>query len=259
MQYAHDLASGSVAFGDGFRQVIHVGRFHCVLISEVMTVYPEGDFETVDEVQEALLPYLRGWEIRSELLCNRPFRFIKTTHLVRDLDSFAQIVGVGAAVEKEQAQPIKAVVHIDRVALTDRVTARVDRTARPEIRPIQFSKPVEDARARWHEFSDNRERLLVSVNWILSHLETYFGGRREAANGLNAAFRVLRTIGELAAINDPNEGRKRSQGDLRRLTDAERNWLTSTIPRLIYRFAEVESGYESLSPITMQDLPPLEP
>lgn len=210
-------------------------------------------------MQEALLPYLRGWELGSEFLQNHPIRFRKTTHLVRDLDTKGQTHHIGAAVEQEHAQPITAVIHIDRVAVTDLVTARVDRTARPEIRPIEFSEPVEAARARWREFSDNRERLLVSAYWILSHLETHFGGRDAAAGGLSVALPVLSKVGQLTARNDPNEGRKRSQEELERLDDAERNWLTSTMPRLIYRFAEVESGYESLSPITMQDLPPLEP
>lgn len=256
--YSHDLSTGSLRLVDRFRQVIHIGAFHCVLESDVLVVYPLDDFASLGGMQEVLVPLLRAWELHSELRLGRALRFRKASHKVRDLETGGQRVGIGTACEQESAQRVIAVTITDRVKATDIAFAGAGRVDKPEVRPLEFSEPVEAARDRWRDVVDKRERLLVGAYWILTNFYEHYGSKTAAARGLNVAKAVLTKVGELTAVSDPHEGRKR-KGELRSLRDAERVWLQEAIPILIYRFAEAESGYKDLPQITKTDLPPLCP
>ncbi|HVA84204.1 MAG TPA: hypothetical protein VNF28_04835 [Candidatus Binataceae bacterium] len=116
-------------------------------------------------------------------------------------------------------------------------------------------------RARWHDIDERKERLLVGANWVLTALEDEFGKskkrRREiTANALKVDLEILKTLGRLCAQNDPDQGRK-SEGEIKRLTNNESTWVHQTVRMLVRRAVEIDSGIVDLPFFTMKDLPPL--
>lgn len=255
--YSHNLETDSYQIVGGFRQVLHLAGLHCVLDAENLVVSPWEQVAGVDDVEQLLLPILRGWELRSELFDERPLEFRKTGHRIRDLSTGGQIVGVGTATERESAHPVIAVTITEHVNITDLSFVDGPHPRVPLIKPLEISEAVEAIRDRWRDVQEGNERLLVGAYWILTRIVSQFGNRKYAAAGLSVAGGVLDEIGRLTASNDPVEGRK-VKGDTRLLRESDRAWLKATIPTLIYRLAETEYGYANLPQITMSDLPMLE-
>ena len=101
----------------------------------------------------------------------------------------------------------------------------------------------------------------MGANWVLTALEDEFGKskkrRREiTANALKVDLEILKTLGRLCAQNDPDQGRK-SEGEIKRLTNNESTWVHQTVRMLVRRAVEIDSGIVDLPFFTMKDLPPL--
>lgn len=242
LTYSHSMTNETRRFVGGFRQVIHVGDFHCEVDETKLVAKPVADRTSLEEAEGALEPYLRSWALRSELLLNVPMRFKKTGHLLRD-EVGGQVVGVGVVEEVEIAEQVIAMV------TTNRLTP-------PEDPPLAMSEEVERIADRWRDVKASNERLLVGAYWVLTELERYYGGRSDAAKRLAVSTKALNRLGELASRNDPEHGRK-ANSPVRPLTHEEATWIRTFVPKLILRVAEVESGLNDLPQITMAVLPAL--
>src|SRR5205807_143645 len=109
-------------------------------------------------------------------------------------------------------------------------------------------------RARLHELEDGHESLLAASYWILTKIESEFGGRKPAAQKLQIEWPVLHTLGRLSAQNDPIEGRK-AKDEIKPLTEGEKMWVRAVVPLLALRAIEIESGCVNLPVLRMSDLP----
>jgi hypothetical protein len=187
--YSHSMTNETRRFVSGFRQVIHLGEFHCEVDETKLVAKPVADLTSLEEAQLALEPHLTSWELRSELLLNSPIRFKKTGHLVRN-DVGGQVVGVGVAGEVEIASQVLAVVTSRRLSL-------------PASPPLTISEEVERVTDRWRDVMAGRERLLVGAYWVLTELERYYGNRSDTGKRLKVGAKALNRLGELASRNDP--------------------------------------------------------
>lgn len=97
--------------------------------------------------------------------------------------------------------------------------------------------------------------MLVPAYLALTRLEYEYGGRDQAASALNVSNKVLKKLGRLSATNDPAERRK-VHGQVRHLTEPERQWLLAVLPKLTLQVAEVETGSQP-PPLDMAALPTL--
>ena len=109
----------------------------------------------------------------------------------------------------------------------------------------------------------NDKLLLPNANWLVTKLETEFGGisrgsqRRDQAarsNALDPA--VLNKMAELAAYNDLARGRK-AAGPIRSFTGREVTWMRDTIPVVIRQVARHHGTGGPTIEVSMTELPPL--
>ncbi len=73
--------------------------------------------------------------------------------------------------------------------------------------------------------------MLVLAYLFVTRLTYEYDSEAAAAAALTVSRQVLVTLRRLAAKNDPSERRKVA-GPIQRLTDAERDWITTALPRL---------------------------
>lgn len=242
LTYSHTMKNENRRFVDGFRQVTHLGDFHCVIDDEKIFAMPTSEMATVEEARALLEPYLAAWELRSELLMNTPLTFKKRGDLVRD-ENHGQVVSVGIVEEVEILSEVIAVL----------TTSRLTIPTGPALTPGEETVRL---RERWRDVATGKERLLVGAYWVLTEIERYFGSRQDAATNLAVSDKALKRLGALASRNDPEHGRK-ARSPLNPLSSEEITWVRALIPLLVVRVAEVESGLDDLHIITMADLPPL--
>lgn len=235
--FTHDMASNH-HFREEYKQVVHLGDFHCTISADNVVGRPTRPFEDGDVAYDALEPYLVGWALRSRLQLSLPVTFGRGGFNVRSADG-SHVVGVAAVTEKSDLVVIRGVVTTNRIPV-------------PEGPPLVVTEEVLHLAARWTEVVDGKERLLVGANWVLTFLERFFGSRADAAKGLNVGKRVLGNLGELCDQNDPTHGRKAKRPEIPLSLD-EVEWIRELVPQLILRLAEVESQV-TVDQITMADL-----
>jgi hypothetical protein len=214
--YSHSIANETRRLVGGFHQVMHLGDFHCEVDQTKLVAMPVVDMTSVEEARLALEPYLRGWELRSELFENRPIKFKRAGHVVRD-EVGGQVVGVEVTVEVEIASQATGVVTTRRLHL-------------PEGPPLTITEEVRRVADRWRDVTTGKERLLVGAYWVLTELERYYWGRSEIGKRLAVSVKALNRLGELANRNGPE----------RPLSQEETTWIREFMPRLILQVAEVD-------------------
>jgi hypothetical protein len=144
----------------------------------------------------------------------------------------------------------------EAVGSVDSVTVRVGHSVypAPPPRPLILSPLVQELRSLLQDLRAGH-RLLVIANLILMGLEFEYGGKKKVESAINVSLHVLSTLGRLAARNDPAERRK-VEGPIAPLTDAEKQWIKAVLPRLVLQAAGATAGALP-SKLTMADLPPL--
>ena len=84
--------------------------------------------------------------------------------------------------------------------------------------------------------------MLVLAYLFFTRLKyEYDKNEAHAAAELRMSRKILETLRRLAAKNDPLHRRK-VQGDIEPLTNAERFWITVALPRITRHVAEVAAG-----------------
>ena len=116
LTYSHTMTNEGQRFADGFRQVVHLGGFHCEVDESALVAKPDHSVSSVEEATAELEPHLDAWSLRSELLTGAPINFKKTGHVVRD-ETGGRKIGVGLAAEVEIAAEVKAVITTSRLVV----------------------------------------------------------------------------------------------------------------------------------------------
>jgi hypothetical protein len=204
------------------------------LESGILTVHPSVHFATEAEAKKAVEPYLRSWEIDSDLRWGvGTLRFKFTDSLIIDRNppppGSHQVISANAAVVLVTAG--QGSIHVTRATY-------------PEP-PVRFlaTKEVEILVHRFTEHMAGREPLTGMAYFSLTVVQALAGGRKEAASRFALDVRILSRIGELSSSGDHRTARKIQKGKpLRALTSAEENWLREAVKLLIRRVGEEASG-----------------
>lgn len=220
-----------------------LGDFVCRLEDGHLDVRPIGAYPDERSARIAFEPHLAAWVLRSELEAGLriDFRF-----------SSAQVVetqGTGSG----QLHAVMAA----EMAMAGELTAIVQHAAfpPPSTRPLAGSQLVNELVAWIRAFRQRQMPMLVFAYLVLTRLEFEYGGRDDVSAALNTSGQILRTLGRLAAKNDPSERRK-VKGPIDPLSAVERQWLDSALPKLALQAAEAAAG-STPRRLTMGELPSL--
>lgn len=174
-----------------------------------LEAHPRGDYEQSRDARDALDPRLRAWEVSAELdNVAHEMRFVFESVRIEDPDELPGHRNIEMELTETLSFSADAVISRKNERYPDPdPTVTVD--------PI-----VEGMLLRWNDVRANDKLLLPNANWLVTKLETEFGGisrgsqRRDQAarsNALDPA--VLNKMAELAAYNDPARGRKGGRAD----------------------------------------------
>lgn len=214
-----------------------------------LTVGPTEHFANEDEARQVIEPFLRAWEIETDLNSNVGmirFKFDRAEVIDRDPPP----PGTSQVIEAKAGEMIM---------LGESVSFHLTCSKYPQP-PIAFrtTPEVEIGYRRWIAFRAGKEPLQSMAYFVLTLLESVAGGRQEAARIFYIDFPVLSTIGRLSSTKgDADTARKIPTGAvLQELSGSEKQWLEQAARRLIYRLGERASGVP-LTRIRMSDLPTL--
>lgn len=220
-----------------------LGYFDCRLEKGQFKAIPQRHYSDAASARQELEPHLRGWE------------------LVADIESGLRISFRFSGARIVDRQPVPGSVTVaaqaaEAVGSVESATIRVGHSAypTPPPRPLALSPLVQELRGLLQDLRTGH-RMLVIANLILSSVEFEYGGKKRAESAIAVSGPVLRTLGRLAARNDPAERRK-VDGPIVPLTLAEKHWIEAVLPKLVLQVAEATAGSQPPM-LTMADLPPL--
>jgi len=217
-----------------------------------LIVEPVDHFTSDGDAREAIQPFLRGWEIETDLKSNVGtirFKFVRAEVIDRDPPGPSERQAVSATAAE--------------VAIfADVVSALITHNAYPDPpNSFRFTSDVDSVYRRWRGYKAGKEPLLAMAYFVLTALEFNAGGSRaRAASAFAIDQQVLRTIGKLSSERgDASTARKFPKTtSFRDLSRSERHWMEHAIRLVIRRMGERASG-APLAPITMSDLPTIDP
>jgi hypothetical protein len=241
LEERHDFSRAAAWEGD-------LGDFHCRLDHGTLEARPRADYTSADAAKQALERHLRAWELSAELTNGIRVEFRYKSAQVVDRQSTPGSVSVAAHAELAEA-----------LAVANDVTVKIGHGEYPSppSKDLATSPLVEELLGWVRDLREGRQRMLVLAYLFVTRLTYEYSGVAAAAAALKVSRQVLVTLRKLAAKNDPSERRK-VEGPIQRLTDAERDWITAALPRVTRQVAEVEAG-SSPPKLTMgpPDLPHL--
>jgi hypothetical protein len=212
-----------------------------------LTIRPAAHYASGSEARAVFDPFLRAWELDSDL--------------TRNIGSIRFKYLSVHKVDRNPPEPNSGLVSTapegELVVVGDAASVHITQNVYPPP-PTDFrtTPEVEVAYGRWRGFREHREPLPSMAYAVLTLLESVAGGRREAAATFQVHKRVLDRIGTLSSTRgDGATIRKFEAGaSLDPLTGPESTWLEAAVRRLVRRLGEHAAG-SPLSPITMSDLP----
>lgn len=225
---------------------VPIRGFDCRLTGGSLTAVPGDEYADPDSARDVLEPGLRAWEAQSEIVENLPFRF-------RFSGSSTETV-----VQDGNPGPNRIAVMVESASAVEALSVMRDSFPAPDPAICVEGPVTSSLRSRWRSMEAGHEPLTSCAYWLLTRIEREFGPRRdEAARELQVDLKVLKRVGELTSVSDPDHGRKvgADQGKDHVLTEGEIGWLRAAGKLLIRRVLEHEAGARNLSFLTMNDLP----
>jgi hypothetical protein len=232
----HDYSQAAVWQGD-------VADFDCRLDGGRLDARPTDHYPDTASARLVLEPYLHAWELWAELAEATQFKFKFNAAKLVDRSTPGSVT---AAVEMAEA-----------LVGSNHVTVTIGHAEYPQPpSEILAMSPLVTDLIHWvRDSRERQQRLLVVAYLFLTRLEFEYGGRARAAKMLNLGQRVLDKLGELSAKNDPTERRKVKR-PREHLTEAERQWILTALPRITRQVAEIAAG-GAPPQLNMSELPVL--
>lgn len=223
----------------------HLGAFD--VAENKLHVTPAEHFAHEVGAREAIEPFLRAWEIETDLNQNVEmirFKFDRVEIVDRDPSP----PGASQVIHAEAGSCVlvgsSATLHLTCSKYPDPPTG------------FRVTPEVQHAHRRWLGFRAGREPLQAMAYFVLTVLESSAGGRQAAARAYQIDSDVLGTIGRLSSTKG-DEGTARKAGahnQYQDLSGRERQWLEEAVRLVILRLGEHASGAHG-SLITLKKLP----
>jgi hypothetical protein len=224
----------------------HLGRFE--LAHGKLTIYPADHFADGAQAKAVIDPFLRAWQLESDLSRNIGSIRFKYTG-VKKVDRAPALSG-GSSL---------SVAAGEFLLVGESVSVHITQSAYPAAPPDFRTTPeVEIAYNRWRAFRESREPLPSMAYAVLTLLASIAGSRGQASATCQIDKLVLDTIRRLSSTKgDSATTRKFAQGaSVQPLTGRESAWLEAAIRRVVRRMGEHAAGAQ-LTQLTMHDLPGL--
>lgn len=214
-----------------------------------LLVEPADHFADEAAARSIIEPFLRGWEIETDLDLNPGtirFKFL-TAELV-DRDPPPPGADLSIQLRGELLSITGGIVK----------TLITYRTYPPPPSAFEATVDVVYAHARWLDYRAGREPLQGTGYFVLTLIQAAAGTRKDAAKVFQIDDKVLDKLGELTSTKgDPRTARKVPRGGLYQpLTGAEPAWLEQAVRKVIKRLGE-HASRATLTMITLDDLPKL--
>lgn len=223
----------------------HLGTFD--VAENELCVTPVEHFSDEAGARDAIEPFLRAWEIDTDL--NRNVGMIRFKFDWVDMvDRDPPLPGASQVIYAQGASYVlvgsSATLHLTCSKFPD------------PPRAFRATPEVQHAYRRWLGFRAGREPLQAMAYFVLTVLESAAGGRPAAARAYQIDPDVLGAIGRLSSTKgDENTARKAgAHNQYQDLSAREKQWLEEVVRRVILRLGEHASG-APLSLITLKDLP----
>ena len=225
----------------------HLGDFE--LVDQELRIQPTEHFSDEQEARTAIEPFLRDWEVESDLTANVGairFTFTRVELIDRDppLPRGPLVINMKAA--------------IGAFAVT--ATASLHLTYRMYPKPPQTfcaTSEVQLAYRRWVGFRSGKEPLQAmayfGLTLLYSLLPVVGSGRHEPFKSISPSLTIF---GRLSSTKgDESTARKAVPGvQFQDLSGAEKQWLEEAVRRVIHQLGQHASG-TALTQLTMNDLP----
>jgi hypothetical protein len=225
----------------------HLGVFD--LSDGRIRIVPSEHFPNENDARQAVEPFLRAWEIESDLTSNIGmirFKFDRAEVLDRNPPA----AGSSKAIEIKGAS---------MVLVSEGFSTHLTCSKYPEPpKTFRVTAEVQHAYRRWLGYRLGKEPLQSMAFFVLTQLEEATGGRQRAARSFQIGKKVLDTIGELSSTKgDESTARKAPPGNkFQELSGSEKQWLEEAMRRVVHRLGEHASG-APLTQISLRDLPSL--
>ena len=223
----------------------HLGEFS--LSNGTLRITPAEHFADEKETRTAIEPFLRAWEISTDL--NSNFGMIRFEfECVELVDRAPRPPGGSIVVTLEGASMI-----LMGSSAVLRLTCR--EYPNP---PTAFSATPEVMHAyrRWLRYREGNEPLQSMTYFVLTLLESAAGGRQLASRTFQIHVDILNMMGRLSSTKgDAMTARKASSpNQFQDLSLAEKQWLEEAVRCAIRRLGEHASGAQG-TVINMANLP----
>jgi hypothetical protein len=217
----HDFSQAAAWQGD-------LGGFDCHLAGGQLEARPQGHYPDLQSARDALEPHLRSWVIWSEL--NDGIRIEFAAGGARVVDRASGDVAVEAQVASA-------------MGIVGNATVRLGHSSYPSPAPsgVSVSPLVSELMGWVRALREHQHPRLATADLFRTRLLFEYGGLDRAAAALNVTPQVLRKLGELSARNDPVHRRK-VEGPVARLTEAEHEWILAVLPKLTLQAAKIAAG-----------------
>lgn len=223
----------------------HLGEFS--LSNGKLQVTPVEHFASENETCAAIDPFLRAWEISTDL--NSNFGMVRF--------EFERVALVDRAPRPPGGSIVVSLEGASMVMVASSVSLHLTCREYPNP-PTAFSATPEVMHAyrRWLSYRVGNEPLQSMAYFVLTLLESAAGGRQPASRTFQIHSDVLSTMGRLSSTKgDGMTARKASgQNQFQDLSPAEKQWLEEAVRCAVRRLGEHAAGAQG-SVITMADLP----
>lgn len=223
----------------------HLGEFF--LSEGKLQIDPAEHFATANDARLAIEPFLRAWEVSTDLTSN--FGMIRFEfERVELVDRDPPPPGESRVINVEGAS---------MVVMGSSATLHLTCSEYPAP-PTAFSATPEVMHAyrRWLRYRAGSEPLQSMTYFVLTLVESAAGGRQAASRSFQIHADVLATMGRLSSTKgDETTARKANNSNaFQDLSPMEKQWLEEVVRSIVRRLGEHASGAPA-SIITMAMLP----
>ena len=247
IQYTFQSLNDLDRFENAAAMDVTEGDFDFHLADGLLEARPRVDLAGIDEGRAAVEPILASWVAQAALdQPQRQIRFAYHDH---------------RTIRRATGQPLAGASSTRTFSIQAGAAIKRDNLAYPAP-PVGFRTDavLDGVLARLAHLEAGRAHVTDVANWVVTRIETSFGGAAKGSNVRTAVGHALaidpeivRELARLAAQNAPVVGRK-AKGPEVPLTNAEKAWMRSAVILIARQIGAVNAGTTPTRK-TMADLP----